>query len=115
MTTVHAQRSVFHGDEWQIRGRLYDRDRSPLDIDGVTIEWAMMDSAGVEVVGPDDVTIAPLVEADGTFLITVPTTKTSTIAAGHYTDSLRISGAGFPRETLWYGPIIVKPSVFEDD
>lgn len=110
MTTVHSQKSFFAGDQWEIRGRLFDRNKLPLDIAGATLEWALLDSADVEVISADAAVYTinlPGGLSDGTFTIVVPKEVTA-LPAGSYNDGLRVSSLTIPRETLWYGPIIVK-------
>lgn len=113
MTTTHAQRTVYAGDQWEIPGKLYDRDRTPLNLTGVDIEWAFSDATtGSDILTQDDVVIQVTNALHGEFMITADPVTTLYIAPGHYVDTLRVTASAIPRETMWTGAWIVRASSF---
>jgi hypothetical protein len=113
MTTTHAQRTVYAGDQWEIPGKLYDRDRTPLNLTGVDIEWAFSDAAsGSDILTQDDVVILITNAVHGEFMITADPQITTDIPPGHYVDTLRVTATAIPRETMWTGAFIVRASSF---
>ena len=112
MTIVHPQKTMIAGDEWQIHGSLFDRQRPrmPIPLVGATIEWTLRNSAGADVISPDQVAInidPDQVVNAGDFTIIVSSTVTGSLGVGKYSDQLRLMTATIPRETMWQGVIIV--------
>lgn len=113
MTTTHAQRTVYAGDQWEIPGKLYDRDRTPLNLTGVDIEWAFTDAvSGSDILTQDNVVIQVTNATHGEFMITADPQITVDIPAGHYVDTLRVTASAIPRETMWTGAWVVRASSF---
>jgi hypothetical protein len=108
MTTVHKQESFYAGDQWEIDGRLYDRDHSPLNLTGATIEWFLRDAAGDTVYTQVDATVTVTDAPNGLVNIKLSSLKTAALPIGRYTDVFRVSSGSIPKETLWTGTILVK-------
>jgi hypothetical protein len=113
MSIRHKEQVFTRGDTWPIRGRLFDRDGSPLPLpEGALIEWALMDDTRTVIARAttdDNITITD--RENGLILITLPPAVTATIIPGAYSDALRASVED-DVATMWGGPIIVDGSPF---
>jgi hypothetical protein len=110
MTTTHAQQSWTAGDDWQINATLLDENGAPYNLSGISgtpeIKWALMNRDYKRVLDVADVSIVIVDAAAGKCSINVPAAKTSPLAAGRYTDVIRIVTGGIT-STLCYGPLSV--------
>jgi hypothetical protein len=107
----HKLLSVRAGDSWEIIGHAKDTKGRPLDITGVSVEWALTDSAGVRKISPADTVVTITNGPVGDFMVSVPSTVTALLLPGDYEDVCRVTSASY-RDSIWAGPIKVHRNVF---
>jgi hypothetical protein len=106
MTTVHEAWPFVAGDDWEISATLIDEDDAPYDLTGTPdIKWALLNDSFERVIEDANISVSDPPTA-GKVVIRVPASETSGLAAGYYTDALRIFIGGI-HSTLFYGPIYV--------
>jgi hypothetical protein len=106
MTTAHTTFQFIGGDDWEIQATCLDENDEPYNLTGATIKWTLLDNAGNRVLDVGDYAISIVDAAAGKCSIWIASPKTTTVAAGRYTDALRISTGGVT-STLSMGPIHV--------
>jgi hypothetical protein len=106
MTTTHTVFNFVGGDDWEINAKLLDENDDPYDLTNAIIKWTLIDKAGHHVLEDDDIALAIIDALGGVCSIMVPSTKTTEIATGRYTDALRIITGGIT-STLSIGPVQV--------
>ena len=111
MTVSHKLHSFHAADDWIINGALYDIYDDPLNPTGYTIEWNLIDWNQEVKVSTAQVAITIADAPSGQIKIIVPSEITQTLEPGEYTDALRLT-KGTATGTMWYGQILVKPSLF---
>lgn len=113
MTTTHTAIDFHGGDDWEIRATLLDENGDPYDLSSAPdIQWALLDRNNKRVINGADVSIAVIDAAAGQCSIIVPSTATSGLASGMYTDTLRIKIGGLT-STLSVGSIHVTADAFK--
>ena len=108
---IHADVTFIAGDDWTIQGTLQDATGAPYNLNGVTVMWTMVNQHNQQAIAPADITITIVNALQGTITITVDNAKTSPVAAGRYTDALRINDRG-QVTTMWTGNIAVGEDPF---
>lgn len=103
---THPVFQFFGGDDWEISATLLDENGVPYNLTSAQIKWTLIDNAGRRILDVADVSISITNALAGTCLINVAAAKTTTIAAGRYTDALRIVIGGIT-STLNMGPVQV--------
>jgi hypothetical protein len=107
MTTTHEQVYWSAGDDWQINATLLDENGDPFDLSGSPqIQWALMTANFQRALDENDVGIAITDALAGQCAIQIPAAKTAPLAAGRYSDVIRIITGGIT-STLSYGLIYV--------
>jgi hypothetical protein len=115
MTTKHQMVSWFAGDDWQINATLLDENGTPFDLSGnPPIKWALMNASFQRALDETDVDISVTDAAAGKCAIIIPAAKSATLAAGRYTDVIRIVFGGMTA-TLSYGFIYVSADPWQAD
>lgn len=103
---THPVFQFFGGDDWEISATLLDENGVPYNLTNAQVKWTLIDNAGRRILDVADVSISITNALAGTCLIMVAAAKTTTIAAGRYTDALRIVIGGIT-STLNMGPVQV--------
>ena len=109
MPTHHEPIEVIAGDTWDIPGTLLDANGSPIDLNGATLEWALVDSGGNPVAIAAEVTVTDA--AGGAICISVGANDTAGLDPGYYQDGLRVMMPRGERRT-WQGRIQVDVNPF---
>jgi hypothetical protein len=113
MTTQHALIDFYAGDDWEIQATLLDENGDPYNLSPLpTIEWALVDRNYNRVINGTDISISVVDAAAGKCAILVPAMTTTVLAAGTYTDTLRITIGGIV-STLSAGSIHVIADAFK--
>lgn len=108
MTTTHTAIEFTAGDTWEIYVTLLDENGDPYDLTaGPEIKWTMLDRAYNHAFGSGDIIITVTDATAGKIKIFIPAEKTTGLAAGAYTDALRMTFGGTVG-TLLVGPINVR-------
>jgi hypothetical protein len=113
MTTIHEAWPFVAGDDWEITATLIDEDDAPYDLTGTPdIKWALLNDSFERVIEDDGASISVSdPPTAGQIVIRVPASETSGLAAGYYTDALRIFIGGI-HSTLFTGPVYVAGDPF---
>lgn len=111
MTTTHPAVSLVAGDDWEIHATLLDENDVPFDLTSATILWTLVNQDYEHAIDPGMANIAIVDALAGTCTIQIPATVTSPLAAGFYTDILRIVTGGIT-STLWFGSFYVMADAF---
>jgi hypothetical protein len=107
MTTTHKMISWTAGDDWEIDATLLHEDGTPYDLTGPhTVKWALLTAAGGRVLDETDVNITTTDAINGGIAIKIAASLSSPLAAGIYTETIRIVYVGIT-STLATGPINV--------
>lgn len=103
----HPLFTFYAGDTWKIETTLQESNGFPIPLDGVTIEWMLVDENRITALITEDVTIEVVDSDQGRVRIVVGKDK-SDIPSGNYTDVLRITTLGGERYTMLTGQIEVE-------
>jgi hypothetical protein len=108
MTTTHVAIEFTAGDTWEILATLLDENGDPYDLTvAPEIKWTLVDRTYKQVLDEGDVSIITTDATAGEITILIPAEKTTGLAAGIYTDALRMIFGGTVG-TLFVGPIHVR-------
>jgi hypothetical protein len=108
MTTTHTAIEFTAGDTWEINVTLLDENGAPYDLTqpGLEIKWTLLDRSYKQVlIGAANIVVTDGPAGKCTIFIAAETT--TVLAAGTYTDALRIIYGG-TSGTLLVGPINVR-------
>jgi hypothetical protein len=97
--TEHQLISLVAGDDWQINATFLDADDTPLDLTNAVILWTMLDASGHTAIAPGQFSVVPGT-GPGQCTLTVPSTSSTTIAGGTYTNYWRLVMGGVTNTVL---------------
>jgi hypothetical protein len=109
----HDDVQLYAGDDWTIRGMLFDEQGNPLDLTDATFTWVLIDADGQPSPASDAASIEAVEPPTaGLIIITVPDTATTGLAPGRYTDALRVHDGAGEHSTMWTGRVLVSADLF---
>jgi hypothetical protein len=82
------------GDDWEIPFTLLDDDGNPIVLTAAALTWTLVNVEGQRVVNEGEYTLTIIDAVAGTCSVMVPSTKTTNLRAGRFTDALRIVSNG---------------------
>ena len=94
MTTWRPMLLLIGGDDWELPFTLLDDDGNPYDLAAAELTWTLVNVEGQRVVNDGEYTLSIINAAAGTCSVMVPSTKTTNLRAGRFTDALRIVSNG---------------------
>jgi hypothetical protein len=107
MTTRHPDLEFVAGDDWEIATTLLDENGNPYDLTQPnTVKWILLNASQLVAIASDKVTISYTAPTTGKCSVLVPSTVTTLVPGGAYTDYLRLIMSG-QTGTLLIGPILV--------
>jgi hypothetical protein len=89
--STHGTVMAVAGDDWEIAATLIDENGAPFDLTNAQVTWTLLDLRGQRVIDSSEVSVSidsPATTGECTVL--VPSTVTTRLASGAYSDALRL-------------------------
>jgi hypothetical protein len=112
---AHKAETLTRADRWLIHGTLFDINGQPMNLEGVAIQWALMDESRnpIATASVADGRITVTNSAGGIIDMAIPHAVTKGVSPGLYSDALRVVRDGEP-STMWAGMLTIADTPFPD-
>jgi hypothetical protein len=109
--TVHSLVNLVAGDDWQFNAILNDVDGNPLDLTSASVQWSLLNFNSIPALAASDFVVS-ISTTPGYCSVVVPSSSSTKLASGSYSDFWRVTPAGGAAQTLIRGPMRILTDPF---